>query len=81
MERRDRQPRAQDNVAHRDPKLSRYSGNIPWCAYEVKLALMVQNYQWDEETKLAKLVKALEDKALTFFSSLSEDVRNNYALV
>ena len=42
---------------------------------------MAQKYQWDEETKLAKLVEALEDKALTFFSSLSEDVRNNYALV
>ena len=42
---------------------------------------MVQKYQWDEETKLAKLVEALEDKALMFFSSLSEDVRNNYALV
>ena len=42
---------------------------------------MVQKYQWDEETKLAKLVEALEDKALTFFSSLSEDVRNNYMLV
>ena len=81
MERRDRQPHPQDNVARRDPKLSRYSGNIPWRAYEVKLSLMVQKYQWDEETKLAKLVKALEDKALTFFSSLSEDVRNNYALV
>ena len=42
---------------------------------------MVQKYQWDEETKLAKLVEALEDKALTFFSSLSEDVHNNYALL
>ena len=42
---------------------------------------MVQKYQWDDETKLAKLVEALEDKVLTFFSSLGEDVCTNYALV
>ena len=42
---------------------------------------MVQKYQWDDETKLAKLIEALEDKALTFFSSLGEDVHTNYALI
>ena len=42
---------------------------------------MAQKYRWDEETKLAKLVEALEDKALTFFSNLSADVRTNYELV
>ena len=81
LEGRDRRPRRLEPVARRDPKLSKYSGNIPWRAYEVKLSLMAQKYQWDEETKLAKLVEALEDKALTFFSSLSEEVRNNYTLV
>ena len=80
MERRRRQAPA-ETFARRGPKLSKYSGSIPWRAYEVKLALMAQKYQWDDETKLAKLVEALEDKALTFFSSLGEDVRNNYAIV
>ena len=81
MERCGRQPRAlNEPIARRDPKLSKYSGSIPWRAYEVKLSLMVQKYQWDDETKLAKLVEALEDKALTF-SSLGEDVHTNYALV
>ena len=42
---------------------------------------MVQKYHWDKETKLGKLVEALEDKALTLFSSLNEDVRSNYMLV
>ena len=82
MERCGRQPRAlNEPIARWDPKLSKYLGSIPWRAYEVKLSLMVQKYQWDDETKLAKLVEALEDKALTFFSSLGEDVRTNYALV
>ena len=82
MERRGRQPRApNEQIACQDPKLSKYSGSIPWRAYEVKLSLMAQKYQWDDVTKLAKLIKALEDKALTFFSSLGEDVRTNYALV
>ena len=49
-----------------DPKLTKYTGKIPWCAYEVKLDLMATKYNWDEATKLAKLVEALEDVALTF---------------
>ena len=31
---------------------------------------MARKYNWDNATKLAKLVEALEDKALTFYSSL-----------
>ena len=82
MERCGRQPRAlNEQIACWDPELSKYSGSIPWHDYEVKLSLMAQKYQWDDETKLAKLVKALEDKALTFFSSLREDVHTNYVLV
>ena len=82
MERHGRQLRAlNEPIACWDPKLSKYSGSIPWRAYEVKLSVMVQKYQWDDETKLAKLIKALEEKALTFFSSLGEDVHTNYVLV
>ena len=54
MERRGRQPQAlNEPIARWDPKLSKYSGSIPWRAYEVKLSLMAQKYQWDDETKLA----------------------------
>ena len=55
----------------RDPKLTKYDGKIPWWAYEVKLQLIARQYDWDNETKLTKLVEALEDKALTFFSGLT----------
>ena len=51
-----------------DPKLTKYTGKIPWHAYEVKLDPMATKYNWDEATKLVKLVEALEDAALTFFS-------------
>ena len=69
------------NVPLRDPKLSKYDGKIPWCAYEVKLKHMAQKYQWDDNTKLAKLVEALDDKALTFFSNLSPKVQGNFEVV
>ena len=42
---------------------------------------MARKYNWDNATKLAKLVEALEDKALTFYSSLPETTRESYSLV
>ena len=47
----------------RDPKLSKFDGKVPWRAYEVKLDHMAHKYNWDNATKLAKLVQALEEKA------------------
>ena len=65
----------------REPKLSKYDGRIPWRVYEVKLLHLAKRYQWDDDTKLAKLVEALEDKALTFFSNLPSNVQVNFGLV
>ena len=65
----------------REPKLSKYDGRIPWRVYEVKLLHLAKRYQWDDDTKLAKLVEALEDKALTFFSNLPFNVQVNFELV
>ena len=42
---------------------------------------MARKYNWDNATKLAKLVEALEDKALTFYSSLPETTWESYSLV
>ena len=43
MERYERQLQAlNEPIARWYPKLSKYSGSIPWRAYEVKLSLMVQ---------------------------------------
>ncbi len=42
---------------------------------------MAQKHQWDNATKLAKLVEALEDNALTFYSSLDTWNRDDYHFV
>ena len=65
----------------REPKLSKYDGRIPWRVYEVKLLHLARRYQWDDDTKLAKLVEVLEDKALTFFSNQPPNVQVNFELV
>ena len=65
----------------RDPKLSKYDGKVPWRGYEVKLDHIARKYNWDNATKLAKLVEALEDKALTFYSSLPGLTWESYPLV
>ena len=65
----------------REPKLSKYDGRIPWRVYEAKLLHLAKQYQWDNDTKLAKLVEALEDKALTFFSNLPSNVQDNFEVV
>ena len=65
----------------RDPKLSKYDGSLSWPAYEVKLEHMANQYGWDDGTKLAKLVEALEGKALNYYGTLDEVIRGNYRLV
>ena len=65
----------------RDPKLSKYDGSLSWRAYEVKLEHMANQYGWDDGTKLAKLVEALEGKALNYYGTLDEVIRGNYRLV
>ena len=76
----DREP-YRPNVPFKDPKLSKYDGKIPWRAYEVKLMHMARKYNWDDDTKLAKLVEALDDKALTFFSNLPPETQGNFEIV
>ena len=39
---------------------------------------MARQYDWTEQEKLDKLVEALQDKALTFYSNLPMDVHDNY---
>ena len=65
----------------REPKLSKYDGRIPWRVYEVKLMHLAKRHQWDDDTKLAKLVESLEDKALISFSNLPSNLQVNFELV
>ena len=65
----------------RDPKLSKYDGSLSWRAYEVKLEHMANQYGWDDGEKLAKLVEALEGKALNYYGTLDEIIRGDYRLV
>ena len=64
-----------------DVELCKYNGSIPWRVYEVKLSSMANYYQWDDRTKLAKLVDAFEGEALSYFSSLSVDEQLNLQVV
>ena len=47
----------------------------------MKLEHMANQYNWGEAEKLNKLVEALQDKALTFYSNLPDNVHENYGLV
>ena len=62
-------------------KMTPYDGKVAWWAYEMKLEHMANQYNWGEAEKLNKLVEALQDKALTFYSNLPDNVRENYGLV
>ena len=42
---------------------------------------MAHKYNWNNATKLAKLVEALKDKALAFYSSLLGATQESYSLV
>ena len=65
----------------RDPKLSKYDGSLPWHDYKVKLEHMAQQYGWDDNKKLAKLVEAIEGKALSYYGALDELICRNYQQV
>ena len=69
------------HVPVKEPKLSKYDGSIPWRVYEVKLLHLAQRYQWDDDTKISKLVEALEGRALKFFSNLPINVQGNFEAV
>ena len=62
-------------------KITPYDGKVAWQAYEIKLEHMANQYNWGEAEKLNKLVEALQDKALTFYSNLPDNVCENYGLV
>ena len=42
---------------------------------------MAQQYGWDDNKKLAKLVEAIEGKALSYYGALDELIRQNYQQV
>ena len=58
-----------------------YDGKVAWQAYEMKLEHMANQCNWGEAENLNKLVEALQDKALTFYSNLLDNVYENYGLV
>ncbi len=73
---------SQNSVQHRkEPKLTSYSGDIPFRSYKVKLNILAEQAGWDNDTRLAKLVEVLEGQALTFFSCLPSEIRSDYLLV
>ena len=65
----------------REPKLTKYDGSISWTAFEAKLNLIAEKYQWDKDTKLMKFVEVVDGKALEFFSTLTTLEQNTYRRV
>ena len=65
----------------KDPMLTANNGKIPWHAYEVRSNHIAMKYWWNGATKLTKLVDALYNKVLTFYSTLHENVHSKYRLV
>ena len=64
-----------------DPKLPPYNGKVPWRAYELQLDQIAAVHHLDSRRTLALLVPVLRDRALTFFSNLSREVRGDYQLL
>ena len=64
-----------------NPKMTPYDGKVALQAYEMKLEHMANQYKRGEAEKLNKLVEALQDKALTFYSNLTDNVHENYGPV
>ena len=64
-----------------NPKMTPHDCKVAWCAYEMKLEHMANQYNWGEAEKLNKPVETLQDKALTFYSNLLDNVHENYGLV
>ena len=58
-----------------------YYGNMSYRAYEMRLEHMANQYNWGDDEKLKKLVEALQDNALTFYSHLLDNVHENYTPV
>lgn len=67
-----------DSGWKKEPKVANYDGKTPWRAYEVQFNHIAGKHDWTREEKLDKLVQALRDKALTFYSSLPETTRESY---
>ena len=51
-------------------KLSSYSGNVPWEAFETKLKMVAKQNGWSERDALYKFVGCLEGEALQVFSNI-----------
>lgn len=44
----------------------------------MKFQMLADQYHWDDERRLSKLVEALDDKALTFYGGLPVEIRTDY---
>lgn len=62
-------------------KLGQYDGKQDWHPFEVQFERASRRYGWTEMEQLDRLVEALRDKALKFFSEQPASVADNYTLL
>jgi hypothetical protein len=74
-------PSSSHQYRRKEPKLAQYDGKVPWRAYETQLRYIAYQNAWSEDELLDRLVEALRDQALIFYSSMSEETQGSYALL
>ena len=60
------------------PKPSTFDGNQDWRPFYLQFELTAKRYGWSAEVKLDRLIELLRDKALKYFSTLTESDREDY---
>jgi len=75
-------PRADVQPRQPKPKMPTFTGKpgdaLDWTAFIVQFERIAQRQQWEDETKLDRLIECLQDQAAHFFSRLPLAHRNQY---
>ena len=63
------------------PKLATFDGKSEWKPYFMQFKHIADKYSWSKKQKLDKLIECLRDKALKYFSTRPESVREDFDLL
>ena len=60
------------------PKAPTFDGKADWRPFFMQFQRTASRYEWGEDIKLDRLVESLKDKALAYYSTLTEATRENF---
>lgn len=63
------------------PKMGTYDGTTDWRPYFIQFEHIADRYHWLDSDRLDKLIECLRDKALAYFTTRPQVVRNSYKLI